>query len=247
MLLTAVASSMSNVNTETDTGGRSGSGPTAGSDPVPEAVDWVISGVAGVIGLFVTVFGAWLFVTVDREAIADAIRAEGVDLNGITRSEAITAGVPFVDWFAVGIVVTGLLLAFGAGLFIRRRRATRRRVDREGGTTATFCATAVYGAAVTIVTSFVPVSAAIGGGVAASLRDGRDATRVGAAAGAFPTVLSVPFVVFLSVGFLLGADAIGQLGGGVFFAGISVLGLLFAGVFNTVLGAAGGWVADRWA
>ncbi|MUV89679.1 hypothetical protein GJ629_07035 [Halapricum sp. CBA1109] len=237
---------MSSVNTESDTGGRPENGPTAGRDPVPEAVDWAISGVVGLIGLFVTVFGAWLFVAIDRQVISDAVRAEGVELNGITPSEAVTAGVPFVEWSAVGIVVTGLLLALGAGLFIRRRRATRRRVDREGGTTATFWAATVYGAAVTVVTSFVPVSAAVGGGVAASLRDGRDATRVGAAAGVFPTALSAPFVLLLSVGFLVGADAIGQLGGGVFLAGISLFGLLFAGVFNAVLGAAGGWIADRW-
>jgi hypothetical protein len=238
---------MSSLNTETDTGGRSGGGPTAGRDPVPEVVDWAISGVAGVIGLFVTAFGAWLFVAVDRQFISDIVRAEGVELNGITPAEAITAGVPFVEWSAVGIAVTGLVLALGAGLFIRRRRATRRRVDREGGTTATFWAATVYGAAVTVVTSFIPVSAALGGGVAASIRDGRDAVRVGAAAGAFPTALSAPFVVFLSVAFLLATDAIGQPGGGVFLAGISLFGLLFAGLINAGLGAAGGWVADRWA
>lgn len=239
---------MPNLNTDTDTTTPPDSDPFPGRDPVPAAVDWAISGLTAASGILATVVGAWLFVFVDRDLIADVVTAESVEVNGITPSEAITAGVPFVEWVAVGIAVSGVLLIAGAAIFTLKRRATRRRVDAESGTTATFWACTVYGAAVTVLTSFVPFSSAIGGGAAAYLHaDEDDSVRVGAASGALLSLLSVPLVVFLAVGLLAGADVIGQLAGGILLVGGMVFGTLVGVVLNAGLGALGGWAASRWA
>jgi hypothetical protein len=73
------------------------------------------------------------------------------------------------DWFSIGVLLSGLELVAAAVMFVRARRQTRRRVESEGGTTATFWASAVYAAAVTSLVSFVPGSGVAGGAVAAYL------------------------------------------------------------------------------
>jgi hypothetical protein len=118
-----------------------------------------------------TAVGAGLYVRVDRTAIAEFVAAHSTEVNGLTPAEAVTAGVPFVDWFSIGVLLSGLGLVAAAAMFVRARRQTRRRVESEGGTTATFWASAVYGAAVTSLVSFVPGSGVGGGAVAAYLHE----------------------------------------------------------------------------
>lgn len=213
---------------------------------MPAAVDWLLAVVTGLIGLGLTAVGAGLFARVDRALIADVVASEEVEVNGLTNAEAVTAGVPFVDWFAAGIAVTGVVLVVAAAAFVLARRRTRRRVAREGGTTATFRACAVYGAAVTALVSFVPGSAIAGGGAAAYLHgDDGSGVRIGAASGLIGTALSVPLFVGVSGGLLAGADAIGQLAGGVALVAVVVGGELVALAINAGLGAFGGFLVDE--
>lgn len=221
-------------------------GPTAGRDPVPAAADWVLGVLAGLVGLAMAAVGVAMYARVDRAMIADAITSEGVEVNGITPAEAITAGVPFVDWLAAGIAVTGLVLVAVAAAFVVARRRTRRRVASEGGTTATFRACAVYGAAVTAVVSFVPGAAIAGGGAAAYLHGG-SGLRIGAVSGLVGWILTVPLLVAVAGGFLAGADAIGQLGGGVALVAIILVAELVALAVNAALGAFGGFLVDEFA
>lgn len=211
---------------------------------MPSAVDWLLGIVTGLIGLVLTAVGAGLYVRVDRALIADIIASEEVEVNGITPAEAVTAGEPFVDWFAAGLAVTGLVLVVVAAAFVAARRRTRSRVAREGGTTATFRACAVYGAAVTALVSFIPGAAVAGGGAAAYLY-GDSGLRIGAVAGLVGWVLSVPLLVAVAGGFLAGADAIGQLAGGAALVGVIVVGELIALAINAGLGAVGGWLVDE--
>jgi hypothetical protein len=217
-----------------------------GRDPVPAAVDWVLGIVTGLIGLVMAAVGVGIYARVDRAMIADAITSEGVEVNGITPAEAITAGVPFVDWLAAGIAVTGLVLVVAAAAFVVARRRTRRRVAREGGTTATFRACAVYGAAVTALVSFIPGAAIAGGGAAAYLHDeDGSGLRIGAVAGLVGWVLTVPLLAAIAGGFLAGANAIGQLAGGAVLVAVIVVAELVALAINAGLGAAGGYLVDR--
>lgn len=238
---------MANVDTVRDTDRPVPGGLTDKHDPVPGAVDWLIGIVTGVVGLLLAAVGTWLFTRVDRAMIADIVTDEEFEVNGLTESEVITAAEPFVDWLAVGILLAGLALVVGATAFVVARRRTRRRVAREGGTTATFWACAVYGAAVTALVSFVPGSPIVGGGTAAYLHDGDASVRVGAATGALGTVLTIPLVVFVAVGLVTGADAIGQLSEGTFLAAIVVVGGVLSLAVNAGLGALGGFLADRFA
>lgn len=220
-------------------------GSTNGRDPVPATVDWLLGTLAGVIGLGLATVGIGIYTRVDRALIADFVASEEVEVNGLTPSEAVTAGVPFVDWFAVGVAVTGLVLVVAAAAFVVSRRRIRRRVAREGGTTATFWACAVYGAAVTALVSFVPGSAIAGGGAAAYVHEGDSGVRIGAAAGLVGWALTIPLLVAVAGGFLAGADAIGQLAGGALLVGIVVVGELLGLAINAALGGLGGLLVDE--
>jgi len=234
---------MTNVETVQETGRPPADGSTDSYDPVPEIVDWLVGLVTGVIGLVLTVIGVGLYTQVDQAMITDVVTEEGVEMNGLTQSEFITASGQFVDWFAVGVIVTGLVSAVGGAAFIAVRRRTRRRIAREGGTTATFWACTVYGAVMTALVSFIPGSAVLGGGTAAYLHDSNSGVRIGTASGVVGTALTLPLVAFLAVGFIAGGGAVGELTGGGLLAALVIGGELVALTINAGLGACGGYLA----
>jgi hypothetical protein len=236
---------MTDFDTRRDTGRPDTKAPIEGRDPVPVAVDWLLGAVAAAVGFLLTAVGIGLYARVDRAVIAEFVTAESTEVNGLTNAEAIAAGVPFIDWFSAGLAVTGLGLIVAAVGFVRARRRTRRRVAGEGGTTATFWASAVYGAAVTALVSFVPGSGVVGGALAAYLHEGESGLRVGATTGLVGWALTVPLLVFLAVAFLAGAGAIDRLAGGVVLVGITLVGELAALALNAGFGALGGYLADR--
>lgn len=237
---------MTNIDTVQEADRPAGEGPTDRHDPVPAVIDWLVGILTGVIGLVLTAVGVGMFIRVDQAMIADAVAEEGVSVNGLTESEFVTAAGQFVDWLAVGMVLTGLAAVVGAAAFVLVRRRTRRRVSREGGTTATFLACAVYGAVVTALVSFVPGSAIAGGGAAAYLHDD-SSVRTGAAAGLLGTALTIPLLVSLAVGVLAGAGAVGELAGGALLVVILLSAELLTLGINGGLGALGGFLVDRFA
>jgi hypothetical protein len=245
MTRSLVTSGMGDAKTATNPGRTDAKPPTSSRDPVPAVVDWVLCVVAAVAGFALTTVGAGLYTRVDRAVIAEFIAADSTEVNGLTPAEAVTAGVPFVDWFSVGVALTGLGLVAVAAVFVRARRRTRRRVASEGGTTATFWASAIYGAAVTSLVSFVPGSGVVGGALAAYLHQDGSGLRVGATTGLVGWALTVPLLVFLSVALLAGAGAIDRLAGGVVLVAIVLVGELVALALNAGFGALGGYLADR--
>jgi hypothetical protein len=235
---------MTDVNAVRETDPAVASGPADGHDPVPAVIDWALAGLAGLIGVAMVALGVSGYRQVDRAEIADAVASESVELEGITRAELVDAAVPFLNWLTVGVAVSGGALLVAAVVFVRARRQTRRRVATEGGTTATFWACAVYGSAVGVLTSFIPGSLILGGGVAAFLLERDAGIRVGAAAGVVGSVLFLPLVVFLAAGLLAGGAAIGELAGSVFLVSLLVVAQLVAIGVNAGLGALGGFLAD---
>lgn len=99
---------------------------------------------------------------------------------------------------------------------------------------------AVVGAVVTVVTSFLPLSPAIGGAVAGYLQR-RDGLAVGALSG---LLAAIPLVLFLGLflGVLTVLLGIGAPRGlfGVGFLGVLLLALLV--VYSVLFGAAGGYL-----
>jgi len=224
---------MSDVDTVHGANGPATDGPVETRDPVPAAVDWLLGALSGLFGLALLAVGAGLFARVDRALITD-----------VTPEQFVTAAAAATDWIAAGIVVTGLGLVGAAAVFVRARRRTRARVDREGGTTATFWACSVYGAVATALLSFVPGSVVVGGAVAAYLH-GDSETRTGAATGLVANALTVPLLAFFAVGTLAGANAVGMLAGGGLLALLLVAAGLVALAVNAALGALGGLAVDR--
>lgn len=235
---------MTNVDTVQESAQPAAGGPTDRYDPVPAVIDWLVGLLTGVVGLVLTTIGIGMYTQVDQAMITEAVTEEGVEVNGLTQSEFIAAAGQFVDWFAVGVVLTGLVSVVGAAAFVAMRRRTRRRVAQEGGTTATFWACAVYGAVVTALVSFIPGSAIVGGGAASYLHDG-DSVRTGTAAGVVGTILTIPLVAFLAVGFIAGAGAVGKLAGGALLAVLVIGAELVALTVNAGLGALGGFLVAR--
>ena len=233
-----------NVDTVQETGRPASGGPTDSYDPVPAVIDWLVGLVTGVIGLVLTAIGVGLYTQIDQAMITEAVTEDGVEVNGVTESEVITAAGQFVDWLSIGVVLTGLASVVGATAFVIVRRRTRRRVAQDGGTTATFWTCAVYGAIMTALVSFIPGSAVVGGGAAAYLHDG-DSVRTGTAAGVVGTILTIPLVAFLAVGFIAGGGAVGELGGGALLAVLVIGGELVAVTINGGLGALGGFLVAR--
>lgn len=236
---------MTNVDTVGETDRPASRGSTDGHDPVPVIVDWIIGILTGVIGLALTAVGAGILSQVDRSQITDVVTEEEVEVNGLSESEFITAADAFTDWLAFGLILTGLVTLVVAVAFLVARRRTRRRFAREGGTTATFWACAVYGAVVTMLASFIPGSAIVGGGAAASLRDSDESVRTGAAAGLVGAALTIPLVACIAAGMVAGGEAIGEFGNGALLAVIVIGAELLTLAINAGLGALGGFLADR--
>jgi hypothetical protein len=239
---------MSNVDVRRDERQSPGN-PPDNHDPVPGAVDWILGILAGIVGLGLTAVGVGLYTQVDRAMIREAVLEEEVEPNGLTQLELIDAAGPFVDALAVGLGVSGIALVGVAAVYVYARRQTRRRISREGGTTATFAACTVYGAAAgSLVSSIIPgLGALVGGAIGANLYDGDSSVRVGAATGLLSFAVTLPLLVSLGVGVVAGGAAIGELGGGAAIAGIIVVSGLVGAAFNAGVGALGGFLADRFA
>lgn len=110
---------------------------------------------------------------------------------------------------------------------------------------------ALIGAAVTVLTAFIPFSPALGGGVAGYLQQGgdREGLRVGALSGllaAVPIMLVFGLIFFV---LFLGIAVSGEVAGPLFVVGILVVIALFVIGYTVVLSAVGGLVgaalADR--
>lgn len=239
---------MSNVDVREDEM-QQPSNPPDSHDPVPGVVDWILGLLAGMFGLVLTVVGVGLYTRVDRAMIREAVLEENVEPNGLTQLELVDAAGPFVDALAVGLGVTGLAFVGFAAVYVYARRQTRRRVSREGGTTATFVSCTVYGASAgTLVSSIIPgLGTLVGGAIGASLCDGDSSVRVGAATGLLSFAVTLPLLVSLGVGAVAGGAAISELGGGASIAGLVIVSGLVGMAFSTGVGAVGGYLADRFA
>lgn len=237
---------MSNVDMRQDERKSPSNSPDS-HDPVPGVIDWILGILAGIVGLSLTGVSALIYTRADEETIRDIVTDENVEPNGLTQEELITAAEPFTDWLAIGFGVTGLVLVGFAVAFVYKRRQTRRRVSREGGTTATFPSCAVYGATVaSLISSVIPgLGALIGGGVGAHLYDGESSVRLGAATGLFSFAVTLPLLVCLGAGAVAGGAAISEAGGGGLIAGVVVVSGLVGAALSAGVGALGGYIADR--
>lgn len=218
---------------------RATSAGDSGTDrPIPAVVDWVVAGILALFGLLALVFGSALAFLVDRPTLADAAARGDLQFEGVSRADGIEILGAVSTWTGIGMVVLGIaLVVAGVAYLVSARRAA------SGEPADGYVRTAVLGAVVSALLSFLPFSPAIGGALAGYLEHGASghATRAGALSG---LLLSAPVVLVL--GFVFGGLASGLLAVGASRFAAVVVGLLLFAVATTVgvgagLGAVGGY------
>lgn len=196
------------------------------------AVDWIIAVLLVLIGLAATGLGGVLVGVADREFFVDLVQEETVHSDLFTQAELVDIMHAGSWWGGVGVTIAGLAMVL-AGVLVG---LGRRRVDRlpPAEDPPTFVSNALLGAFVTGLTSFVPFSGLLGGGVSGYLEstDSWSGAIVGLAAGA---LLAAPIVIAGTV------IAIGFVAEGLAVWGLLLLvALVFTMAFSIGVTAIGG-------
>ncbi len=174
-------------------------------DRVPSLAVWVASGLVAVVGLLLALGSTLLFNAADRATITRMVRSGQVQTEGLTEAQAVELIVAMAQWSGIALLVTGaIFLVAGVGFAYWYRK--RRGAAGDDGVIHTGWSLATLGAFVTILLSFLPVSPAIGGGVAGYY--GGTSTGQGAKLGAVSGLLAaIPLALGLgifAVGLVLG-------------------------------------------
>lgn len=213
---------------------------------VPAVLDWILGGFVILGGILFGLAGGFVFAYVDREQIEALVAPDAVQVEGMTKPEFVDLTVALLPWIAAGLLVTGLAMAaFGVAYVVHRRRVHRRAAAGEA--VSHYPAHALVGAAVSVVTSFVPLSPLVGGGVAGYLERG-DSTRTASVGAASGVVMTAPFfllALFAAGGAGSGFEALGEGDFGGVAAAIVVVGALASLAFTVGLGALGGWIGGK--
>jgi hypothetical protein len=217
-----------------------------GLRPVPAVVDWIVGALLALVGFAMALGGTALFVAIDRSEIREAVADEEIQSDVLTDPELVDVTQAVATWTGVGLIAIGaVLVVVGLGFAVLRHRAHRRAAPGEP--VRSYRTNALYGAIVTVVLSFVPLSQILGGVVAGYLEVGSSDRVLGV--GALSGVLSVAPVLAL-LAFVLGGVVAGLLevgeGG---FAILVAAALLFTAAllmaFVVALGAFGGYVGGK--
>lgn len=217
---------------------------TAGSDrrnaPLSPVVDWVVSLLLALSGAVLLTGGALLYWATDRAAIARWV-ADGRIVSDVFSDAELVEVTHALGWGGgAAIALTGGLLVVAAVAFHVLESRARHQFEATGEAPPNLVVSAIAGAAVTLVTSFLVLSPLLGGAVAGYLqRRGDDGgVTAGGLAGVFA---SLPFVVLFAVigaAVAAGASALVPLVVGV---------LLVAIVLVVGLSTLGGYLGDQFA
>lgn len=211
------------------------------SSPARRLVDVLIALALVIIGVVITGLGGLLLEFADRGRISQLVRDGVIQSDVLARGELIDVSYAMGLWGGLGVLLVGILLiATGVALGVHRYRVDR---SDEGGVPASRYSNALLGAVVTVVTSFIPLSGLLGGGVAGYLQpvDRWDGAHVGALAGVMLTIPLLIVLVAVIVGLVM-ADQV-TIGLLVFLATVFVA--LFAIGVSAIGGYLGAYIRDR--
>lgn len=228
----------------TDVASAEGS-PTSGY-PVPAVVEWLIAALVALVGTALIVGGSVLVFAIDRALVAEAVADGTLTSDGLSDAQTVEFVTALATWSGAGLLVTGgLLVVGGVAYAISRRRS--RRAATAGQPVSHFWANAVLGAVVSAVTSFLPFSPAIGGGVAGYLERDESArsTSVGAISGLLVAAPLLVVLVFVLCGFLAGLTGAGETTIATIVGAAMVFALLVVAVVGAGLGAIGGFAGGK--
>lgn len=238
---------MGEMTLNTNDGAAVQHGPSA--EPLGRIVDWLVAALLVLGGLAVSAIGIAVYSTADRVWIAELVADGRIQSAELTNAELIAATYGLAWWGGLALGVTGLLLVVAGVAFLSFRTRSRARREEQYISTPDTTTNAIVGGAVTIVTSFVPLSPVLGGAVSGYL-EGPDRTA-GARAGAYAGIvaaapltllfglLAVAFVVLATELSIAGPMAIGLAGLFIGFLvvvayliGLSALGGFLGALFN---------------
>ncbi len=227
---------------------ESASNESSFTHPLPGFVHWLVAALLALVGLALLVGATALTVVVDRQMIAEGVASGQVE-STLTDAQTVEVASAVATWTGLGLFLAGGLVLVVAVAYLVAQR--RRPEAGEGGEEAQsyFWTSAVLGAVVSGVLSFVPFSPALGGAVAGYLEQPESGRTVGAGA-ASGLVAAAPVIlvmVFVLVGVSLGLLAIEKSGLAVLVAVVILLAVAFAAAFGAGLGALGGYVGGRFA
>lgn len=225
-------------------------GPSAVGPQLPEFVEWIAAAVIALAGMALVVGGSVLTAVIDRAQIADSVEAGEITVviieRELTQAETLEFILEVITWTGWGLLVTGVgLILFAIGYVFVRHRAYQRTPDDES--TGSFRSSAVLGAVTTGVLSFLPVSPAIGGGVAGYLEEfgtGRTVS-VGALSGFLAVIPLLVILVFVTIGIYIGLATIQHSGLGIVATAAMLFALFVTGGLGAGLGALGGFIGGR--
>lgn len=213
---------------------------------VPEFLDWILGGLVVLGGLLSTSIGAVIFVAPDRETIEAVVADEDFEVEGMTEPEAVELALALLTWIGAGFLLMGVVgVVLGVAYVVHRRRVHDRAA--AGEPTSDFIAHALLGAVVSAVTSFIPFSPVIGGGVAGYLErgDSERTLRVGTASAVIFAAPIVALALFVAGGVIAGFARIGDSSLGVVAALMIVIVAAFSLAFTALFGAIGGWIGGK--
>lgn len=206
-----------------------------GSGALNAIFDAIVALLIAVPGLGAAAAGVAVYRTADAATAEEIVADMDVTSTVMTDAELVDAIHSLMVWGGIGLAATGAALAVAGVAFAAYSRRLRRRREGTGLVIDDRLVLAVVGAVVSAVTSFVPFSPLVGGGVAGYVRRGTsgDALRIGALAG---LALAAPYALLLVF-----------LAGGAFAANAVTLGLLIVAMLavssaiTVVLSAIGGY------
>ena len=209
-----------------------------------KSVDWLVTAVLVVSGFLAGLVGVFLNSVANRDEIARLVAEGTIESTVLTDAELVDATYAMAWWGGLGLAVTGVLLLVGGVGYLRYRNRTRRRRAETGVTGPDTTTSAIVGAVVTVLTSFIPLSPILGGAVAGYIERGE--RMQGAKAGGLSGVVaSVPIIVlflFLIGGLFLVASEVSFGVGAGFVALVLAVALVFAVAYMVLLSAVGGYI-----
>lgn len=198
-------------------------------------IDWLVALALAVMGLLIVAIGSVVLVFADRAFLQELLDEAMLRSDVFTDAELVEIAHAIALWGGAGSMIVGAAIILVGIWYI----AHRRNHDHQPVTVATV--NGLVGAVVTVVTSFIPFSGIIGGGVAGYLQPGT--TWAGAKAGALSGVLiSLPalaIVVIIALS-LLATEAF-------VFGLLALIITMFALVYAVVLGGLGGYIGRYFA